>query len=396
MMLKKKVLAAALGAMMVSGAAQAIDVTNGKGDLLIAPSYMIGGSWSSEIKIINTSLTDSVVAKVVVHDAIQSDERMDFLVYLSPGDVFVGNLNCTASDANGVCTAQEMRSTDDSVLVYNSTSFASAAAPAIYPATRISSIGYITVIESSAVITGGAPGTPKATVKAAFDASPAAVATTATPDVLTGFLTISNSVNGQSASLPMMAFSNYNNIVKQVVGADSSLGAPRSQATVADIEDVLWTNSFAVPYTVNSNSFSMMSITYPTKLTYRNAVSGQYPFTTGAASTVCITNSVFDLTEQTIAGPNYNVSPLPTSAPLCTAEHTWLVMGNASANPLIPINTGSFESGWANINFSTTLASVGQTSAASVNLGKVGAPGVVTYINTKGSQIHWHYAPNNN
>lgn len=390
MMLKKKVLAAALGAMMVSGAAQAIDVSNGKGDLLIAPSYMIGGSWSSEIKVINTSLTDSVVAKVVVHDAVTSGETMDFLIYLSPGDVFVGNLNCTATSAAGVCTAQEMRSTDDSVLQYNSTSFATAALPAVYPATNVTSIGYITVIESSAVITGGAPGTSKATVKAAFDASPAAVATTATPNVLSGFLTISNSVNGQSASLPMTAFSDYNNLVKQVVGADSSLGAPRSQATVADIEDALWTNSFAVPYTVNSSSASLMSMTYPTKLTYRNAVSGQYTFSTGAASTVCITNSTFDLSENTIAGPNYNVSPLPTSAPLCTAEHAWLAMGNGAS-----INTGSFESGWANVNFATTQASVGQTSATSVNLGKVGAPGMLTYINTKGSQIHWHYAPSN-
>ncbi|HVL09892.1 MAG TPA: hypothetical protein VM512_12155, partial [Burkholderiaceae bacterium] len=74
-MMKKKLLAVAMGAMLAAGAANAVTVNHaGLGDLLVAPSYFIGGGWQSELKVINTSLTQSVVAKVVIHDNERSEE----------------------------------------------------------------------------------------------------------------------------------------------------------------------------------------------------------------------------------------------------------------------------------------------------------------------------------
>lgn len=390
--MKKKLLATAVGAMLAAGTAGAVSVNhNGLGDLLIAPAYMIGGGWETEVKVINTSMTQSVVAKVVVHDPVRSSELLDFLIYLSPGDVYVGKLKCTAANAAGVCTASVVESTDDSVQLPNSAAFATVAAPSRITSTGsdgrnpLTNTGYITIIESSAYdVAPFAPGVSKVAIKAAFDASPAVVADALTPNVLTGITTVSNTLNGQSAGLPMVALADYNNRIKQVIGVDSSLGLPRSQATVADIEDALWNDSYVVPYTVGPTSASLVSFTFPTKLTYRGVISGQYPF----AATVCISGDIFDLSENRIVGPTFNISPLPAASSTCVVEQDWLAFNNQ-------ISVGSFTTGWAKINYVSPTVSAGQTTAASRNLGKSGAPGIVTFINATGPQITWHYAPSN-
>lgn len=390
--MKKKLLAVAMGAMLAAGAANAVTVNHaGLGDLLVAPSYFIGGGWQSELKVINTSLTQSVVAKVVIHDNERSEERLDFLIYLSPGDVWVGTLASQAAAANGQTTRSVVTSSDDSILLPNSNNFATAATPAVIVSgagegrAPLTNIGYITIIESQAFdIAPNAPGVSKAAIKAAFDAAPAVVADTNTPNVLAGFLTISNTINGQNASLPTLALADYNNRIKQNIGVDSSLGAPRSQATVADIEDALWKTSFIVPYVVGGNQSSLVSFTFPTKLTYRNVISGQYPFQTKVA----ISADVFDYSENRITGPAFNISPLPAASVTSVFEHDWLAFGSQ-------ISVGSFTAGWANVRYANPTVSVGQTSAPSVNLGKSGGPGVVTYINTIGPEVTWHYAPSN-
>lgn len=405
MKLKKKVLAAALGAMMVSGAASAVSVNgNAVGDLLIAPAYMVGGGWKTEFKVINTDQTNSVVAKVVVHRSIDSREVLDFMLYLSPADAWSGTLTCTNPD----CSALLMTSDDDSVLQLNSTNFATSALPARYPSTPSVVVtpngpvtipvpyGYVTITESSIyALAPNRPGVSKGAIRAAHEADTRGVLTdvqaiASTPSVLTGLVTLSNPLNGQLASIPMKAISDYHNKVRLVVNKDSPMGL-NSVASLSDVEDALWANNFAVPYTIlEGSAYSFASITYPTKLTYRGSNGGQYPFalsTPTAVSTVCLSPTiVYDMSENSIGT---NISPLPQ--PVCTLEQEWLTMGNGKQ-----INTGLYSTGWANINFGSPQVSIGQTSAPSQNIGKVGAPGIVTYINTSGPQITWNYAPFNN
>ena len=103
--MKKKFLAAAIGAMLIGGSAMAVEVAHGgKGDLLIAPMVMTGGGWTSEMKVVNTSTVDSAVAKVVFHAPDNSAELLDFLIFLSPGDVWVGTLS-----SNGTTTTMTRR-----------------------------------------------------------------------------------------------------------------------------------------------------------------------------------------------------------------------------------------------------------------------------------------------
>ncbi|MCK4378814.1 MAG: hypothetical protein KAW01_05695, partial [Deltaproteobacteria bacterium] len=65
---------------------------NLKGDLLIYPLFMAGSGVETNFEVINTSNTDSVVAKVVVRSHHYSRELLDFLIYLTPNDVFKATL----------------------------------------------------------------------------------------------------------------------------------------------------------------------------------------------------------------------------------------------------------------------------------------------------------------
>jgi len=126
---KKPVVAATIAALLGGAAvtANAVEVSrDGTGDFLIAPAYMIGGGLTTDLKVINTSDTDSVVAKVVFRHPVTSAETLDFLIYLSPSDVWTGTVSCQAADAAGNCTKSVVTSKDDSIQLPNSTSFASA------------------------------------------------------------------------------------------------------------------------------------------------------------------------------------------------------------------------------------------------------------------------------
>ncbi len=74
--------------------------TDGTGDYLVFPVYAAdtNGNWKTNIKVVNTNTTYAVVAKVVIREAINSAEKLDFPIFLTPGDVWEAEL---VSDANG-------------------------------------------------------------------------------------------------------------------------------------------------------------------------------------------------------------------------------------------------------------------------------------------------------
>jgi len=94
----------AMGAIiMMAGSAWAYDIddhvvlgTDHRGDLLIMPGGVATGTgsagWMTALKVINTSTEDSVVAKVVIRSKVYSQELLDFMIYLSPNDVWVGDI----------------------------------------------------------------------------------------------------------------------------------------------------------------------------------------------------------------------------------------------------------------------------------------------------------------
>ena len=244
---KKRYVAAAACALAMAGTANAVQVSrDGTGDFLIAPAYFIGGGMTTDLKVINTSATDSVVAKVVFRHPVSSAEVLDFLIYLSPSDVWTGTVSCEAADANGNCTRSVVTSADDSIQLENSASFASAAAPARIVSdnattaatgrTALPNQGYVEVIMGSAyAVAPNRPGVSKANIAAAHEAAPLPVAVAATPNVLTGSVTAAAPGVG-AATLPMLALADYDNSEKVRVGFVSGLDLPTQRTPVADVE----------------------------------------------------------------------------------------------------------------------------------------------------------------
>jgi len=157
----KKVLVLALVVMLAASSAWAYNdalhvkvAPNGKGDLLIFPVYFTAnGGWQTKLTVINTSGQFSTVAKVVLHSHYYSQELLDFLLYLTPNDVWTGTI---VNDGTNV----SIQSTDDSALASNGL-FTSATNPMnqvigqstciqsknIY-ATDSNEFGYIEVVEA--------------------------------------------------------------------------------------------------------------------------------------------------------------------------------------------------------------------------------------------------------
>jgi hypothetical protein len=395
--MKKKFLAAAIGAMLVAGSASAVTKSGDEvGDLLIAPAYFIGGGLSTDIKVINTSSTQSVVAKVVFRHPVTSAETLDFLIYLSPSDVWTGNVSCATADANGNCSKSVVTSFDDSMQLDGSAAFGTKTVPATVVSevtsngrVALPNQGYFEVVMSSAFdISPFRPGVAKTAILAAHVASPDLVAVGSTPNVLTGSVTVNAGAAGK-ATLPMVALEDYNNNTKTIIGRLSGLDDPNSRTPVRDVEDALWVNNLAIPYEVGAGKASLAVFTFPTKLTYagNGAVTtvknGQFPFQT----TTCISADVYDNFENTLVGASFNVSPLPQSVSTCLTEFQWLQFGTN-------IGTSDFTEGWARIRFNNPTNAAAQVVVPtdSENTGRSGVPALVTYIVKTPTSFTWAYA----
>jgi len=83
---------------------------DGTGDYLLTPVYYATKNWSTELKVVNTNTTRAIVAKVVVRESKESDEIMDFAIFLSPGDVWTASLYEEGGEI-------KLKSTDDSMII---------------------------------------------------------------------------------------------------------------------------------------------------------------------------------------------------------------------------------------------------------------------------------------
>lgn len=123
--LKKKLLPSLMAAALASGVtfsggAQAIQVAaNGIGQVLLAPIYQATQPGEKTlITIINTSQTHAAKVKAVFRSRKYSIEVLDFLIYLTPGDVWRGEVYHKEGHA-------WLRSSDDSIRnLPNTNSFA--------------------------------------------------------------------------------------------------------------------------------------------------------------------------------------------------------------------------------------------------------------------------------
>ena len=115
-----------------------------QGDALIFPAFNVGNGWETTIRVMNSSSTNAIVAKVVLYAGDDSRELRDFNIYLSANDVWEGTIKI---DADGVA---KLISTDDSAPLTDGT-MASATTPMKTSAINAAG-GYIEVIGCAAAI----------------------------------------------------------------------------------------------------------------------------------------------------------------------------------------------------------------------------------------------------
>ncbi|MFO7640902.1 MAG: hypothetical protein R6X17_06455 [Candidatus Competibacteraceae bacterium] len=109
-------MAAALGgAALLSSPVQAVNLAeDGLGDLLIFPYYTSRGGWDTQLNITNTSSVAAVAFKIRMREALNSRDVLDFIVILSPNDVWTATI--TAAPTGGArlvtrdksCTVPEL------------------------------------------------------------------------------------------------------------------------------------------------------------------------------------------------------------------------------------------------------------------------------------------------
>lgn len=422
-MLKKRVVAAVAAALMAGGAS-AVGVNPGnKGEVLIAPMVMVGAGWESEIRLVNTDTVNSTVVKLSFHERLESAEVLDFLVYLSPGDVWRGTAKKQTDGKFGI-------DSDDDSSLYVSTAGANRC-----PAGTATSVGftadkvkssvpsdftYLTVfqartfdpattvtINNAVQALGNAPVDKAKILKAYSDACNNAAAnpitTALTNNAVAGDVTMRNTANGNVLSLPMTALDNYNNSVYHKVGVYTAFDSNSTNADAlgttskARVEDALWANDFVIPFNLTAGNMTYATVTFPTKETYlKNFTKSQYfPFVANAIPQVSLVAR--NEKEETIAQTGCFVSPCAVD-PTNSLPWELNVLGLSTASGTgssSQVNTSGFERGWVSLNIQA-LNSTFRSAQNYNNFGDFGAPALVTVIQweQKGSSLQgaWSYA----
>lgn len=99
-MTKKKILglavAAALSLTAVTQTAQAVNIANdGVGELAYIPYYSTKDGRSTYVRLINNGF-DTLIVKLKIREGVASQDLRDFYIFLSPRDVWTGNISTNA------------------------------------------------------------------------------------------------------------------------------------------------------------------------------------------------------------------------------------------------------------------------------------------------------------
>lgn len=310
--------------LVISSSAWALDYTdhintapNNKGDMMIFPWFLaLDGGWQTKLTVINTDQVNSVVAKVVFRSFKNSQEMLDFLIYLSPADVWTGKISVDTTTK-----AVKVFSDDDSILVDLKPTFAipgtsTAVNQPLFTTTLCSDdgsfLGYVEVIESAwGEIAPGAPGVKKTDIYKVYSSDTMIDAdlgtlTTGGINVLAGFMDFGNTINGMTATYQATTFRDYKNTDKQTTGIETKIGVG-AMNNLAEIEASFTKNNIGLPYVNNVNDVALHFMTFPTKQSdasdCKDVTSASPYFHDNAEAgdtTVCIPYSLttFDLTEK--------------------------------------------------------------------------------------------------
>ena len=276
--MKKLVLLIMIGAFLAAGgtalawndAEHVIQAPNSEGDLMFFPVGVALDGWDTKITVTNTSSNRSAVAKVIVRSAGFSKELLDFLIYLSPTDVWTGTLkHGTAGPV--------MYSDDDSCL--SGPGVWANVVPMNQPlvdvcANDTNEIVYVTVIEawSSNNAEGDPfplcdlydPPVPKDCIYDAYHDHFGA--TNDSPyNILTGHYELSV-LGAFTIGDRAEVMRDYDNRIKMLATAVQEIGTGADN-NLCEIEAALSKNHLAMPYYNDATKLALHWVTFVTKLT---------------------------------------------------------------------------------------------------------------------------------
>jgi len=345
---------------------------NGKGDLLFFPFYYSDqtGIWT-KLTVVNTSESNSTVAKVVIKTWALSEEVLDFLIYLSPADVWTGYI-ATLDDGNVYLVSY-----DDSMLTADG-KFASldnlVVQPLVVPKEPDGNwLGYVYVINAASDVDidgagvapdtqklGRAPGVAKADIKKWYDAF-----NDADPDdlvaldgdggfideakplnILAGWMELTYGGLYNIAGLNATTLADYQNQVYIPSGESTPLDEGDSANTLADIEAALAKNYVAMPY-VNGPfdlaEFTVHMFSFPTKSLFDGLPSPYfqkvYDAKTNPLACIKVDRKIYDLSENSTTRV---FSPSPAPDKFCY-----------EVQPILTFDF-PFAEGWARYTFKAT------------------------------------------
>lgn len=336
---------------------------NMQGDLLVYPVYAAGSGLETKFTVINSSDTDSVVAKVILRSHKYSQEVLDFLIYLSPNDVFDAKIYYQ----NG---KYMLMSTDGSLVAGGIA--ASAEAPLTFelaaPCDGIvdsAGLGYIDVIEAWSVnLPKEADGTVlKSDIVDAYDAWDGT--NPGTINTLSGYAEI-DFVGADYAAFNATAFQDYGNEGKIGVAVETLIG-DQANNNLCEVEGALAKNDLVLPYYDAADAASLPILTFPTKLALcpsnwanPDVPEANGPFFNDNGFDVTYTLTYYDKEEHKLT-KTCTVSPCPESPELDLGEEVNFVGVDSP-----------FEAGWARASFVQTTSCTAADSTSIVDFD--GAP----------------------
>ncbi|MEJ5365519.1 MAG: hypothetical protein WHS86_10480 [Desulfosoma sp.] len=343
---------------------------NNKGDLLFFPFYYTDqtGIWT-KLTVVNTDESHSTVAKVVIKTWALSEEVLDFLIYLSPADVWTGYI-ATLDDGkvylisydDSMLTADGQWASLDNIVMQ----------PLVVPdAPDGNWLGYIYVINAATDVDvdgagtdpdtqklGRAPGVAKKDIKAWYeafnDANPNdltaysgdnAFIDKAQPlNILAGWMELTYAFLYNIAGLNATTLADYQNLVYIPSGESTPLDEGDSANTLADIEAALAKNNVAMPY-VNF-PFDLAEVTvhmfsFPTKSLFDGLPSPYFRKVAKTNPLACIRvdRKIYDLSENSTTRV---FSPSPAPDKFCY-----------EVQPILTFDF-PFAEGWARYTFKAT------------------------------------------
>lgn len=381
------------------------------GDVLLGQIYQTQWNYDTIIKVINTSATRAVVARVTFRSALCSAEVLDFNIYLTPTDMWEGVVRMNAAGL------AEIYSTDDSVIASSEYEWDGTAAcnpftgvwgseetPFVrtFSTVTLSSgdtntFGHFEVTglasylatapldkDTLAMAYGNMGGVPAVAIAGLiacdFNLDGAAEDV---PNILTGTVSLENSYYDQMASINMVALKNWND---DVVNATPTIEVPLSVSTfntVVEAEAALAKTEYSIPFNFSDANGYADTIIINTLPTHYMRGAGSGYFTTSACTGIAgLVYRVYDMKETRLLS---YISPI----------RFLNVLPEVSMQALLPniqgAVTAGYDKGWVNVTLPGAGVGIAMDGVSQVNY--TGVPILNSYINVgQNGDLDWNYA----